>query len=96
MTAVLYADKACSESSEGDNSVKMGHFGLTEIVKIVYTLNMISYWFSIILRFSLIMVVTAFVWRLFEPKTQSARILRAAALVLALLVTLAVVQGISV
>jgi len=76
--------------------VKMESFGLTGIVKIGYTLNIMSDLLFFILKLSLVVVVSAFIWRLFEPKTQRARIFRAALLALALLVTLAVVQSIGI
>jgi len=46
-----------------------------------------------VLRICLIGVVWGFVWRLIEPKTRLARILRAALLVVVLLVTLIVVRA---
>ena len=45
-----------------------------------------------VLRISLIIVVWAFVWRLIEPKTKPARVLRAAILVVGLLVILVVIR----
>jgi len=47
-----------------------------------------------VLRVCLVMVVGAFFWRLIEPKTKQARILRAGLLVIGLLVTWAVVRSI--
>jgi hypothetical protein len=47
-----------------------------------------------VLRICLVMVVGAFFWRLIEPKTKQARVLRAALLVGGLLVTLVVVRSI--
>ncbi|MGD0597611.1 MAG: hypothetical protein ABSA64_08865 [Sedimentisphaerales bacterium] len=53
-------------------------------------------WSAIIfvLRICLVAVVGAFFWRLIEPRTKHARILRAALLVGGLLVTLVVVRSI--
>jgi hypothetical protein len=45
-----------------------------------------------VLRICLIGVVWGFVWRLIQPKTRLARILRAALLVVCLLVTLVVIR----
>jgi len=45
-----------------------------------------------VLRLCLIGVLWGFVWRLIEPKTWSQRVLRAALLVVILLVTLAVIR----
>jgi len=45
-----------------------------------------------VLRACLIIVVWAFVWRLIEPKTKLARVLRAAILVVGLLVILVVIR----
>lgn len=47
---------------------------------------------SIVLRISLIVALWAFVWRFVEPRTQLTRILRAALLVLGLLVVLAMIR----
>jgi peptidoglycan/LPS O-acetylase OafA/YrhL len=47
-----------------------------------------------VLRICLVAVIAAFFWRLIEPKTQQARILRAALLVGGLLVTLVVIRSI--
>jgi hypothetical protein len=47
-----------------------------------------------VLRICLVVVVGAFFWRLIEPKTKQARVLRAGLLVVGLLVTLVVVRGI--
>jgi len=46
-----------------------------------------------ILRISLIAALWAFVWKLIEPKTQLMRILRAALLVLGLLVILVMLKA---
>jgi hypothetical protein len=45
-----------------------------------------------VMRICLVAVVAAFLWRLIEPKTKQARILRAGLLVVGMLVTLAVVR----
>jgi hypothetical protein len=47
-----------------------------------------------VLRICLVVVVGAFFWRLIEPKTKQARILRAGLLIVGLLVTLVVVRSI--
>jgi hypothetical protein len=47
-----------------------------------------------VLRICLVAVVGAFFWRLIEPKTKQARILRAGLLVVGLLVILVVVRSI--
>jgi hypothetical protein len=48
----------------------------------------------IVLRVCLVGVIGAFLWRLVEPKTQQARILRAGILVVGLLITWVVVRAI--
>jgi hypothetical protein len=45
-----------------------------------------------VLRISLIVALWAFVWKFIEPKTQLMRVLRAALLVLGLLVVLAMLK----
>jgi uncharacterized membrane protein YjjP (DUF1212 family) len=45
-----------------------------------------------VLRACLIILIWAFVWRLIEPKTKPARVLRAAVLVAGLLVILVVIR----
>jgi len=45
-----------------------------------------------VLRICLVAVICAFLWKLIEPKTQQARILRAGILVVGLLITWAVVR----
>ena len=47
---------------------------------------------SFLLRICLVVAFCVWVWRFFEPKSQSTRILRAAFLLLGLLVILAVVR----
>jgi hypothetical protein len=49
-----------------------------------------------VLRICLVAVVAVFFWRLIEPKTKQARILRAGLLVVGMLLTLAVVKIIGV
>ena len=46
----------------------------------------------LVLRMSLIVTLWAFVWKIIEPKTQLMRVLRAALLVLSLLVILAMLK----
>jgi hypothetical protein len=53
---------------------------------------MVGSFIYFVLRACLIIVVWAFVWRLIEPKTKPARILRAAILVAGLLVILVVIR----
>lgn len=45
-----------------------------------------------ILRIALIVAIWVFIWRSIKPRTQSARILRAALLLLSLLTVLAVIR----
>jgi len=45
-----------------------------------------------VLRLCLVAVVIAFLWRLIQPKTKQARVLRAGILVIGLLVTLVLVR----
>jgi hypothetical protein len=70
----------------------MGNIGLTRNGNIVYNLNMVGSVIIFVLRICLVAVAGAFFWRLIEPKTQQARILRAGLLVVGLLVTWAVVR----
>jgi hypothetical protein len=74
----------------------MGNIGLTNNDKIVYTLNMVGSVIIFVLRICLVAVVGTFLWRLIEPKTKQARVLRAGLLVVGLLVTLALVRIIGV
>jgi hypothetical protein len=55
-------------------------------------LNMVGSIIIFVMRICLVAVVAAFLWRLIEPKTKQARILRAGLLVVGMLVTLAVVR----
>lgn len=61
-------------------------------VKIGYCNDMLQSLIFFMLRISLIAALWAFVWKFIEPKTQLMRILRAALLVLGLLVILAVLK----
>ncbi len=72
----------------------MGKNRLTQNDNLVYNFNMFGDAIIIVLRICLVMVVGAFLWRLFEPKTQQARILRAGILVIGLLITWVVVRAI--
>jgi hypothetical protein len=60
--------------------------------KIGYCRSMLQDFVFFILRLSLIVALWAFVWKFIEPKTQLMRILRAALLVLGLLVILAILK----
>ena len=64
-----------------DLAVKIGYFGFMFRDLIFF-----------VLRISLVATIWVFVWRFIEPKTQLMRILRAALLVLGLLVVLAVIR----
>jgi hypothetical protein len=70
----------------------MGNFGLTKNDSMVYNFAMAGSAIIFVLRICLVAVVAAFFWRLIEPKTKQARILRAGLLVVGLLVTWAVVR----
>ena len=72
--------------------VKMGYFLLDCDVKIGYYKYMLRDIILFILRISLIVALWAFVWKFIEPKTQLMRVLRAALLVLGLLVILAMIK----
>jgi hypothetical protein len=54
---------------------------------------MVGHFILFVLRICLIVVAWAFVWRLIEPKTKPARVLRAALLVVSLLVVLVVIRS---
>jgi len=71
---------------------KMGYFLLDLYVKIGYYTYMLRDIIFFVLRVSLIVSLWAFVWKFIEPKTQLMRILRAALLVLGLLVVLAMLK----
>jgi hypothetical protein len=70
----------------------MGHFSLDLRVKIGYYEYMLRDIIFFVLRISLIVAMWAFVWKFIEPKTQLMRVLRAALLVLGLLVVLAMLK----
>ena len=70
----------------------MGAFDLTSHVKMEYNWFMLTNTISFILRICLVGTLWLCVWRYVEPRTQSMRILRAALLVLGMLVILAVVR----
>ncbi len=72
--------------------VKMGYFLLDLNVKIGYCEYMFRSLVFIVLRISLIAALWAFVWKFIEPKTQLMRVLRAALLVLGLLVILTMLK----
>jgi len=72
--------------------VKIGIFYLTFPVKIGYYIFMFGNIASFVLRIGLIAAIWAFIWRFVEPRTQLMRILRAALLVLGLLVVFAVLR----
>lgn len=59
---------------------------------IVYNLNMLGSFIIFVLRICLVAVVAAFFWRLIEPKTKQARVIRAGLLVVGMLVVLIVVR----
>lgn len=70
----------------------MGYFLLDLHVKIGYHTVMLRDIILFVLRLSLIVSLWAFVWKFIEPKTQLMRILRAALLVLGLLVVLTILK----
>ena len=70
----------------------MGNIYLTWHGKIGYNHFMFTDLISFILRVSLIAVFWFFVWQYIEPKTQLMRILRAALLVVGLLIIMAMVR----
>ena len=72
--------------------VNMGYFMLDSCVKIGYCGYMFRNLVFIVLRISLIAALWAFVWKFIEPKTQLMRVLRAALLVLGLLVILTMLK----
>ena len=71
---------------------KMGYILLDLCVKMGYYLCMFRSIILLVLRMSLIVTLWAFVWKIIEPKTQLMRVLRAALLVLSLLVILAMLK----
>ena len=74
----------------------MGNIRLTNVVKIVYNFNMVGSVIIFVLRICLIATIWAAVWRYVEPKTGVMRVLRAALLVVALLLTLAAMKTLGV
>jgi len=70
----------------------MVYFLLDSNVKIGYFEYMFRSIVFFVLRISLIAALWAFVWKFIEPKTQFMRVLRAALLVLGLLVILAMLK----
>ena len=70
----------------------MGYLLLDLSVKIGYYKYMLRDIIFFVLRISLIATLWAFVWKFIEPKTQLMRVLRAALLVLGLLVVLAMLK----
>ena len=81
-----------SHSSLTNFNVKMGHILLDLIVKIGYYSYMLRNLIFFVLRISLIVTLWASIWKFIEPKTQLLRVLRAALLVLGLLVILAMLR----
>jgi hypothetical protein len=73
-------------------SVKIGKLGLTFSVKIEYNICMFESILCFVLRIGIVVAVCGFVWRFVEPRTQPMRILRAALLLVCLLVVLAVLR----
>ena len=71
---------------------KMEYFLLDSNDKIGYSKYMFRSIVFFVLRISLIAALWAFVWKFIEPKTQLMRVLRAALLVLGLLVLLAMLK----
>jgi hypothetical protein len=70
----------------------MGHYLIDINVKIGYYNYMFRSLVLFVLRISLIAALWASVWKFIEPKTQLMRILRAALLVLGLLVILVMLK----
>jgi len=71
---------------------KMGNFILDTNVKIEYYRYMFRSLIFFVLRISLIAALWASIWKFIEPKTQLMRVLRAALLVLGLLVILVMLK----
>jgi len=69
-----------------------GVFCLTQSVKMGYNKFMFAKTLLIVLRIWLIAAVWILIWRFVEPKTQTMRVLRAALLLVCLLVILAAVR----
>ena len=72
--------------------VKLDNLYLTTDVNMGYNVLMFCNAISFTLRIALIVAIWALIWRLIESQTQSARILRAALLLLSLLTVLAVMR----
>lgn len=72
--------------------VKIGKLHLTSRVKIDYNMCMLRNILCFVLRIGLIAALWALIWRFVEPRTQLMRILRAALLLVCLLVMLAVLR----
>jgi len=70
----------------------MGYNLLDSNVKIGYYSYMLRNLIFFVLRISLIVTLWASIWKFIEPKTQLLRVLRAALLVLGLLVILAMLR----
>jgi len=70
----------------------MGYYLLDINIKIGYYNYMFRSFVLFVLRISLIVALWAFVWKFIEPKTQLMRVLRAALLVLGLLVILVMLK----
>jgi hypothetical protein len=73
-------------------AVNIGHFSLDSNVKIGYHNGMFRSVLFFVLRISLVAALWASVWKFIEPKTQLMRVVRAALLVLGLLVILAALK----
>jgi len=73
-------------------NVKLGYFLLDSNIKMGYCEYMFRSLIFFVLRISLITMLWAFVWKFIEPKTQLMRVLRAALLVLGLLVILTMLK----
>lgn len=73
-------------------NVNLGYILLDSNVKIGYCEYMFRDLVFFVLRISLIAALWAFVWKFIEPKTQLMRVLRAALLVLGLLVILTMLK----
>ena len=72
--------------------VKIGSFLLTPYVKMGYNKSMARDFILLFLRISLIATCWIFVWQFIKPRTQLMRILRAALLVIVLLVILVAIR----
>ena len=70
----------------------MGKIHLTKNDKMVYNSNMFGSVIIFVLRICLVAVIATFFWRLIEPKTKQARVVRAGLLVVGMLVVLVVVR----